>query len=134
MLVFTIITILLVICIIGFIKGINNDSDFVYPITILGLMLSIVLIALIIDLPWKNKIKYDIAKYEELKIAIEQVNNNISSENNNKIIAQSELFDDIYEMNKYIEKHKVYKDSWWVGWLYSEKIANLQLLNYVEKE
>ena len=100
----------------------------------IGVLISIALIVLISELPYERNIKYDIAKYEELKVAIEQVNNNVSSENNHKIIAQSELFEKIYEMNTYIEKNKIYNDSWWLGWLYSEKIAELPLLNYVEKK
>lgn len=134
MLLFTSLTILLIACIIGIIRGSKEDCEGVFGVSLFtGLFTLIALIALITDLPWKKQVEYDIAKYEELKVAIEQVNN-VSSEYNNKIIAQSELFDKIYEMNTYIEKTKIYNDSWWLGWLYSEKIENLQLLNYIEKE
>ncbi len=134
MLLFTSLTILLIACIIGIIQGSKKDCEGVFGVSLFtGLFTLIALIALITDLPWKKQVEYDIAKYEELKVAIEQVNN-VSSEYNSKIIAQSELFDKIYEMNTYIEKTKIYNDSWWLGWLYSEKIENLQLLNYIEKE
>lgn len=134
MLLFTSLTVLLIVCIIGTIWGSNEDFDAVFGVSmIIGLFTLVALIVLITELPWKKQVEYDIAKYEELKVAIEQVNN-VSSEYNSKIIAQSELFDEIYKMNTYIEKTKIYNDSWWLGWLYSEKIENLQLLNYIEKE
>ena len=134
MLLFTSLTLLLALCIIGVIWGSNEDYDTVFGVSMfIGFFTLITLIVLITELPWKNKVEYKIAKYEELKVAIEQVNN-IPSEYNSKIIAQSELFDDVYEMNTSIEKAKIYNHSWWLGWLYSEKIENLQLLNYIEKE
>ena len=134
MLLFTSLTLLLALCIIGVIWGGNNDKDAAFGIgLVVGIFTLISLIVLVSELPWKNKVEYEIAKYEELKVAIEQVNN-IPSEYNSKIIAQSELFDDVYEMNTSIEKAKIYNHSWWLGWLYSEKIENLQLLNYIEKE
>lgn len=132
MLLFTSLTILLIVCIIGFIWGINEDYDAVAEISLfIGIFTLITLTALITELPWKRQVDYDIAKYEELKVAIEQVNN-VSSEYNNKIIAKSKLFNEIYEMNTYIEKTKIYNDSWWVGWLYSEEIGKLEKLNYIE--
>lgn len=135
MLLFTVLGILLIACIVAFIYGANEDYDgLVGASAIIGVLDILFLIGLITELPYERSIKYDIAEYEELKIIIEQVNDNISSENNLKIVAQSELFDEVYEMNTYIEKNRIYNDSWWVGWLYSEKIAKLPLLNYVEKK
>lgn len=135
MLLFTVLGVLLVACIIAIIYGDREDYDILIGVSaIIGVLDIIALIVLTSELPYERNVKYDIAKYEELKVVIEQVNNNVSSENNHKIVAQSELFEKIYEMNTYIEKNKIYNDSWWLGWLYSEKIAELPLLNYVEKE
>lgn len=135
MLLFTVLGVLLVICIIAFIYGGNEDYDCLVGVSaLIGVLDILFLIGLITELPYERSIKYDIAKYEEIKVAVEQINNNVSSENGHKIVAQSELFEKIYDMNVYIEKNKIYNDSWWLGWLYSEKIAELPLLNYVEKE
>ena len=135
MLLFTVLGTLLIACIVAVIYGDRENYDTLMGVSaFIGVIISIALIVLISELPYERNIKYDIAKYEELKVAIEQVNNNVSSENNHKIIAQSELFEKIYEMNTYIEKNKIYNDSWWLGWLHSEKIAELPLLNYVEKK
>ena len=115
MLLFTSLTLLLALCIIGVIWGGNNDEEAAFGIgLVVGIFTLISLIVLVSELPWKNKVEYEIAKYEELKVAIEQVNN-IPSEYNSKIIAQSELFDDVYEMNTSIEKAKIYNHSWWLG-------------------
>lgn len=133
MLLFTLLVVLLIASIIGFIVAEEEGFDSLFGASLLvGFLDLAVLVILICELPWKKSVEYDIAKYEELKIAIEQVDNT-SSENNSKIVAQSALFEKIYKMNTNIEKHRIYNDSWWLGWLYSEKIGNLNKLNYVEK-
>lgn len=131
MLLFTILGLLLVACIIGAIVwfGDYDTENFGGVSSFIGLIDLTVLICLIFDVPFERKVKYDIAKYEELKTAVEQVNN-MSSEL--KPIAQKELFEDVYEMNTYIDKNATYYDSWWVGWLYSEEIGKLEKINYVE--
>jgi hypothetical protein len=135
MLLFTVLGILLIACIVAVIYGDRKYYDVLMGVSaFIGVIDIIVLTVLISELPYERTIKYDIAKYEELKVAVEQVNDNVSYENSHKIVAQSELFEKIYDMNTYIEKNKIYNDSWWFGWLYSEKIAELPLLNYVEKK
>lgn len=131
MLLFTILGFLLVACIIGAIVwfGDYDTEAFGGASLFIGLIDLIVLICLISDVPFERNVKYDIAKYEELKTAVEQVNN-MSSEL--KPIAQKELFEDVYKMNTYIDKNATYYDSWWVGWLYSEEIGKLEKINYVE--
>lgn len=131
MLLFTILGLLLVACIIGAIVwfGDYDTGTFGGVSLFIGLIDLTVLICLISDVPFERNVKYDIAKYEELKTAVEQVNN-MSSEL--KPIAQKELFEDVYKMNTYIDKNATYYDSWWVGWLYSEEIGKLEKINYVE--
>lgn len=131
MLLFTILGLLLVACIIGAIVWLGDyDTEAFGGVSLfIGLIDLIILICLISDVPFERNVKYDIAKYEELKTAVEQVNN-MSSEL--KPIAQKELFEDVYKMNTYIDKNATYYDSWWVGWLYSEEIGKLEKINYVE--
>lgn len=131
MLLFTILGLLLVACIIGAIVwfGDYDTETFGGVSMFIGLIDLTILIFLISDVPFERNVKYDIAKYEELKTAVEQVNN-MSSEL--KPIAQKELFEDVYNMNTYIDKNATYYDSWWVGWLYSEEIGKLEKINYVE--
>ena len=122
---------MLVACIIGAIVwfGDYDTETFGGVSMFIGLIDLTILIFLISDVPFERNVKYDIAKYEELKTAVEQVNN-MSSEL--KPIAQKELFEDVYNMNTYIDKNATYYDSWWVGWLYSEEIGKLEKINYVE--
>ena len=80
----------------------------------------LVLCILLTDVPWKRSVEYDLAKYNEIKTELLQTSD--------RDIVQKELVDKVYEINTYIEKNRIYKNSLWKGWLYSEEIGNLPKL------
>lgn len=85
--------------------------------SIAWLLGGLILIALLISVPWKRSVDLTKAEYEELKKELVQTSEKPES--------QAVLIGKVCEMNNKIDEHRIYKDSRWVGRLFSEDIANL---------
>ena len=94
-----------------------------------GVTSLVILIVLICNVPWKKEVELDKARYNELVIKVSQVSN--LDPEFLPVVLQKDIINEITNMNMYIEKNRIYHDSWWLGWLYSEEIGNLQKINYI---
>lgn len=83
----------------------------------IGICVTIAIIVCTYNIPWRRDIEYDKAEYEELKKELVQTSEKPES--------QAVLIGKVCEMNNKIDEHRIYKDSRWVGRLFSEDIANL---------
>lgn len=133
MLTFVILGLLLAACIVAIIYGTRKGYDSLVEICgwAVGICVFIALIVCTCSLPWKRDIKYNKAKYEELKREVQQVSKMSEKECDLTILAKKDLFEDVRIMNNYIDKNKTYCDSWWIGWFYSREIGNLEKIDYL---
>ena len=132
MLLFGIFGLLLVGSIVAIILGEKRYADELETCGwVVGIFMLIFLIICVCAVPWKRNVQYDITKYEELKREVQQVSKMSGKECDLTILIKKDLFEDVREMNNYINKNKTYCDSWWVGWFYSREIGNLEKINYL---
>lgn len=132
MLVFIILGLLLVGSIFAIIYGEKKYAEGLEVCGwIIGICVTIAIIACTCNIPWRRDVEYDKAKYEELKREVQQVSKMSEKECDLTILAKKDLFEDVRKMNNYIDENKTYYDSWWIGWFYSSEIGELPKIDYL---
>ena len=86
------------------------------------------IILTITEVPWKKNIEYDISRYQELKNEVQAVRR---SDCDVLLLLDKDLYSEVRKMNNYIDKNKIYCDSWWIGWFYSSEIGDLPKISYI---
>lgn len=71
-----------------------------------------------------------ICNYETLNEMVESYKKGDANWSSDSNVYNITLYKDVIEMNKTIDKHKVYHDSKWIGIWYSEEIGNLEHIKF----
>lgn len=129
-----ILTLLAVILVVGIIliklgkKWRNDDTSFCG-----GLLISLFTLCTIVSLfeiQWPRQTELLKAEYTELQREAKTVSELGGHECDLNILAKKDLFEDIREMNKTIDKHRIYSTSLWLNLFYSKEFGNLQKIDY----
>lgn len=133
MLTFVIIGLFIIVGVILARKGYKeNNGDLFYPGVFLGVLATaIVIILMALEVQWPRDTELIKAEYIELQREVKQVSKLGGSECDLTILARKDLFEAVREMNKTIDKHKIYHNSLLVNCFYSEEIGNLPKLDYI---
>ena len=129
-----ILTLLAVILVVGIIlmklgkKWRKDDTSFCGGFLIVVFAFGIVVS--LSEIQWPRQTELLKAEYTELKREVTEVSKMGGQECDLSILAKKDLLENIREMNKTIDKHRIYSTSLWLNWFYSKEIGNLQKIDY----
>lgn len=95
---------------------------------------AVALIVSIMDIQYPKHTELTKAEYLEIQREVQQISRLGGQECDLTVLAKKDLFENVREMNKTIDKHRIYNKSLWLNWFYSEEIGNLPKLDYVSEK